>query len=159
MQLCRTVFLFHCPLTAQHVSNDIIAHHQELLNCNYSSVEHNQVTAHFLYTQTSKEMWSPSIYETSHFENKQKDIIQLFSPWNFSLSVKSYHPTSLALCTYIQLWNVVIFTWSLLMLGSICYIFVSHGKSEPVICKHFRLCNPSSDKYLTEHHNCFWVAI
>jgi len=23
-------------LTAQHVSSDIIAHHQELLNCNYS---------------------------------------------------------------------------------------------------------------------------
>jgi len=23
-------------LSAQHVSNDIIAHHQELLNCNYS---------------------------------------------------------------------------------------------------------------------------
>ena len=28
--------LFHCSLTAQHVSSDIIAHHQELLNCNYS---------------------------------------------------------------------------------------------------------------------------
>jgi hypothetical protein len=28
--------LFHCSLTAQHVSGDIIAHHQELLNCNYS---------------------------------------------------------------------------------------------------------------------------
>jgi len=26
----------HCSLTAQHVSSDIIAHHQELLNCNYS---------------------------------------------------------------------------------------------------------------------------
>jgi len=24
-------------LTAKHVSSDIIAHHQELLNCNYSS--------------------------------------------------------------------------------------------------------------------------
>ena len=28
--------LFHCSLTAQHVSRDIIAHHQELLSCNYS---------------------------------------------------------------------------------------------------------------------------
>jgi len=28
--------LFHCSVTAQHVSSDIIAHHQELLNCNYS---------------------------------------------------------------------------------------------------------------------------
>jgi len=28
--------LFPCSLTAQHVSSDIIAHHQELLNCNYS---------------------------------------------------------------------------------------------------------------------------
>ena len=28
--------LFHCSLTAQHVSSDIIARHQELLNCNYS---------------------------------------------------------------------------------------------------------------------------
>jgi hypothetical protein len=28
--------LFHCSLTAQHVWSDIIAHHQELLNCNYS---------------------------------------------------------------------------------------------------------------------------
>jgi hypothetical protein len=34
MQLCRTVY-YHCSLTAQHVSSDI-AHHQELLNCNYS---------------------------------------------------------------------------------------------------------------------------
>jgi len=28
--------LFHCSLTAQHVSSDIITHHQEVLNCNYS---------------------------------------------------------------------------------------------------------------------------
>jgi hypothetical protein len=28
--------LLHCSLTAQHFSSDIIAHHQELLNCNYS---------------------------------------------------------------------------------------------------------------------------
>ena len=28
--------LLHCSLTAQHVSKDIIAHHQELLNYNYS---------------------------------------------------------------------------------------------------------------------------
>jgi hypothetical protein len=28
--------LFRCSLTAEHVSSDIIAHHQELLNCNYS---------------------------------------------------------------------------------------------------------------------------
>ena len=28
--------LFHCSLTAQHVSSDIIAHYQEILNCNYS---------------------------------------------------------------------------------------------------------------------------
>jgi hypothetical protein len=25
-----------CSLTAQHVSSDVIAHHQELQNCNYS---------------------------------------------------------------------------------------------------------------------------
>ena len=28
--------LFHCSLNSQHVSSDIIAHHQELLSCNYS---------------------------------------------------------------------------------------------------------------------------
>jgi hypothetical protein len=28
--------LFHCSLTAKHVLSIIIAHHQELLNCNYS---------------------------------------------------------------------------------------------------------------------------
>jgi hypothetical protein len=28
--------LFHCSLTAQHVSSDIIVHHLELVNCNYS---------------------------------------------------------------------------------------------------------------------------
>jgi hypothetical protein len=28
--------LIHCSLTAQHVSSDIIAHYQELLNCNYT---------------------------------------------------------------------------------------------------------------------------
>jgi len=28
--------LFHCSLTAQHVSSIITVHHQELLNCNYS---------------------------------------------------------------------------------------------------------------------------
>jgi len=30
-------------LTAQHVSSDVIAHHQELLNCKYSS--HSAMTA------------------------------------------------------------------------------------------------------------------
>jgi hypothetical protein len=33
MQLCRIIY---CSLTALHVSNDIFAHHQEHLNCNYS---------------------------------------------------------------------------------------------------------------------------
>jgi len=28
--------LFHCSLTAVHVSSNIIAHHQEHLNCSYS---------------------------------------------------------------------------------------------------------------------------
>ena len=28
--------LFHCSLTAQHASSDIMTHHQELVNCNYS---------------------------------------------------------------------------------------------------------------------------
>jgi hypothetical protein len=37
MQLCRTIYYsIHCSLTARHVSRDIIVHHQELLNCNYS---------------------------------------------------------------------------------------------------------------------------
>jgi len=30
MQLCGTIY---CPLIALHVSSDIIAYHQELLNC------------------------------------------------------------------------------------------------------------------------------
>jgi len=34
MQLCRTIYYSICSLTSQHVSSDIIAHHQELLNCN-----------------------------------------------------------------------------------------------------------------------------
>jgi len=36
MQLCRTILLFHCFLTAVRFSSDIIAHNQEHLNCNYS---------------------------------------------------------------------------------------------------------------------------
>ena len=34
MQLCRIIY---CSLTALHVSSDIFAHHQEHINCNYSS--------------------------------------------------------------------------------------------------------------------------
>ena len=30
MQMCGTIY---CPLIAVHTSSDIIAHHQELLNC------------------------------------------------------------------------------------------------------------------------------
>ena len=33
MQLCRIIYY---SLAALHVSNDIFAHHQEHLNCNYS---------------------------------------------------------------------------------------------------------------------------
>jgi len=36
MQQWREIYLFHCSLTARHVSSYIIAHNQELLNCNYS---------------------------------------------------------------------------------------------------------------------------
>ena len=36
MQLCRKIYYSHYSLTVQHVSSYIIAHHQELLNCNYS---------------------------------------------------------------------------------------------------------------------------
>ena len=36
MQLCRTIYYSIFPLTDQQVLSDIIAHHQELLNCNYS---------------------------------------------------------------------------------------------------------------------------
>jgi len=36
MQLCRTSLLFPCFLVALHVSSDVIAHHQEHLNCSYS---------------------------------------------------------------------------------------------------------------------------
>jgi len=34
MQLCGTI---HCPLIALHVSSDIISHHQELLNCIFTT--------------------------------------------------------------------------------------------------------------------------
>ena len=36
IQLCKTICYSIFSLTAQHVSSDVIAHHQELLNCNYS---------------------------------------------------------------------------------------------------------------------------
>ena len=36
MQLCGTSLLFPCFLVALHVSSDVIAHHQEHLNCSYS---------------------------------------------------------------------------------------------------------------------------
>ena len=36
MQLCRVSLLFPCLLVALHVSSDVIAHHQEHLNCSYS---------------------------------------------------------------------------------------------------------------------------
>jgi hypothetical protein len=36
MQLCRINLLFPCSLAALHVSNNVIAHHQEHLNCSYS---------------------------------------------------------------------------------------------------------------------------
>jgi len=34
MQLCGTIY---CPLIAVHVSSDIVAHHQELLNCIFTA--------------------------------------------------------------------------------------------------------------------------
>ena len=34
MQLCGTIY---CPLIALYVSSDIIAHHQELLNCIFTA--------------------------------------------------------------------------------------------------------------------------
>jgi len=34
IQLCGTIY---CPLIALHVSSDIIAHHQELLNCVFTA--------------------------------------------------------------------------------------------------------------------------
>ena len=34
MQLCGTIY---CPLIALHVSSDIIAHHQGLLNCIFTT--------------------------------------------------------------------------------------------------------------------------
>jgi len=34
IQLCGTIY---CPLIALHVSSDIIAHHQELLNCIFTA--------------------------------------------------------------------------------------------------------------------------
>jgi len=34
MQLCGTIY---CPLIALHASSDIIAHHQELLNCIFTA--------------------------------------------------------------------------------------------------------------------------
>jgi len=36
MQLCRISLLFPCFLVTLHVSSDVIAHHQEHLNCSYS---------------------------------------------------------------------------------------------------------------------------
>jgi hypothetical protein len=36
MQLCRTIYYSIVAWLLKHVSSDIIAHHQELLNCNYS---------------------------------------------------------------------------------------------------------------------------
>ena len=36
MQLCRISLLFPCFLAALHVSSDVIAQHQEHLNCSYS---------------------------------------------------------------------------------------------------------------------------
>jgi hypothetical protein len=33
MQLCRIIY---CTLTALYVSSDILAHHQDHLNCNYN---------------------------------------------------------------------------------------------------------------------------
>jgi hypothetical protein len=35
--------LFHCFLAVLHVSSDIIAHHQEYLNCDYSFWFHSRV--------------------------------------------------------------------------------------------------------------------
>jgi hypothetical protein len=36
MQLCKIRLLFPCSLAALHVLSDVIAHHQEHLNCSYS---------------------------------------------------------------------------------------------------------------------------
>jgi len=44
MQLCTINLLFYCSLAAQHVSSDIIAHHQEHLNCSYSFWFYSRVT-------------------------------------------------------------------------------------------------------------------
>ena len=40
MKLCGTIY---CPLIALHVSSDIIAHHQELLNCIFTGSDDTNV--------------------------------------------------------------------------------------------------------------------
>jgi len=45
MQLCRIHLLFPCLLFALHVSSDVIAHHQEHLNCSYSFWFYSRVSS------------------------------------------------------------------------------------------------------------------
>jgi hypothetical protein len=44
MELCRIILLFPCSLVALHVSSDVIAHHQEHLNCSYSFRVYSRVS-------------------------------------------------------------------------------------------------------------------
>jgi hypothetical protein len=50
-------------LTAQHVSRDIIAHHQELLNCNYSF---------WFYSRLSLPAAVIAEFQLSHDSGRQK---------------------------------------------------------------------------------------
>jgi hypothetical protein len=44
MQLCMISLLVPCSLIVLHVSSDVIAHHQEHLNCGYSFCFYSRVS-------------------------------------------------------------------------------------------------------------------
>jgi hypothetical protein len=54
IQLCGTIY---CPLIALHVSNDTIAHHQELLNCVYTASGDTYVR-HWLQFSWENQHWA-----------------------------------------------------------------------------------------------------
>ena len=68
--------LFHCSLTAQHVSSDIIAHHQELLNCNYSNNLNKNANQMYFVLKSLKFCL---YYSALHVSDTTVSIIRSFS--------------------------------------------------------------------------------
>ena len=85
--------LFHCSLAAEHVSSNIIAHHQELLNCNYSF---------WFYSRLSL----PAQHVSSVIAHHQELLNCNYNGWFYSrLSLPAQHVSSVIIAHHQELLN------------------------------------------------------